>query len=47
MNLTKLKDLKAIDVNSKGKTKYISTTTTGKIFLKLEIKLKLSGCCYI
>jgi CRISPR-associated protein Csa3 len=35
-NLTKLKDLKAIDVDSKGKTKYISTTTTGKIFLKIR-----------
>lgn len=35
-SLNKLKDLKAIDVNSKGKTKYISTTTTGKIFLKIS-----------
>lgn len=35
-NLTKLKDLKAIDVNSKGKTKYVSTTTTGKIFLRIR-----------
>lgn len=35
-NLNKLKDLKAIDVNSKGKTNYISTTTTGKIFLKIR-----------
>ena len=35
-NLTKLKDLKAIDVDSTGKTKYISTTTTGKIFLKIR-----------
>lgn len=34
-NLTKLKDLNAIDVNNKGKTKYISATTTGKIFLKI------------
>jgi CRISPR-associated protein Csa3 len=35
-NLNKLRDLKAIDVISKGKTKYISTTTTGKIFLKIR-----------
>lgn len=35
-NLNKLKDLKAIDVTSKGKTKYISMTTTGKIFLKIK-----------
>lgn len=35
-NLNKLKDLKAIDVDSKGKIKYISTTTTGKIFLKIN-----------
>ncbi len=35
-NLNKLKDLKAVDVDSKGKIKYISTTTTGKIFLKIN-----------
>lgn len=35
-NLNKLKDLRAIDVNHQGKTKYISTTTTGKIFLKIK-----------
>jgi len=35
-NLTKLKDLKAIDVDNKGKTKYISNTTAGKIFLKIR-----------
>lgn len=35
-NLNKLKDLKAIDVDSKGKTNYISATTTGKIFLKIR-----------
>lgn len=35
-SLNKLKDLKAIDVNSKGKTNYISVTTTGKIFLKIS-----------
>lgn len=35
-NLNKLKDLRAIDVDHQGKTKYISTTTTGKIFLKIK-----------
>ena len=35
-NLNKLKELKAIDVKHQGKTKYISTTTTGKIFLKIR-----------
>lgn len=35
-NLNKLKELKAIDVLHQGKTKYISTTTTGKIFLKIK-----------
>jgi CRISPR-associated protein Csa3 len=36
-NLNKLKELRAIDVNHKGKTNNISTTTTGKIFLKIRI----------
>lgn len=35
-NLGKLRDLKAISVVHEGKTKYLSTTTTGKIFLKLK-----------
>ncbi|MFZ2497403.1 CRISPR-associated CARF protein Csa3 [Methanosarcina sp.] len=35
-NLNKLKELKAINVNHQGKTKYISITTTGKIFLKIN-----------
>ncbi|MHB8100912.1 MAG: CRISPR-associated CARF protein Csa3 [Methanosarcina sp.] len=35
-NLNKLKELRAIDVNHQGKIKYISTTTTGKIFLKIR-----------
>jgi CRISPR-associated protein Csa3 len=38
-NLNKLKELRAIDVNHKGKTNNISTTTTGKIFLKIHNKL--------
>jgi CRISPR-associated protein Csa3 len=38
-NLNKLKELRAIDVNHQGKTNNISTTTTGKIFLKISNKL--------
>ena len=38
-NLNKLKELRAIDVNHQGKTNNISTTTTGKIFLKIRNKL--------
>lgn len=38
-NLNKLKELRAIDVNHKGKTNNISTTITGKIFLKIRNKL--------
>jgi CRISPR-associated protein Csa3 len=38
-NLNTLKELRAINVNHQGKTKYISTTTTGKIFLKIRNKL--------
>lgn len=44
-NLTKLKDLKTIDINSKVKTNYISATTIWKTCWKLYLKLKLSGCC--
>ena len=35
-NLNKLKELRAIDANHKGKTNNISTTITGKIFLKIR-----------
>ncbi|RPJ78529.1 MAG: CRISPR locus-related DNA-binding protein [Alphaproteobacteria bacterium] len=35
-NINKLKELKAIDVEHQGKIKYISATTTGKIFLKIR-----------
>ena len=38
-NLNKLKELRTIDVNHKGKTNNISTTITGKIFLKIRNKL--------
>ncbi len=38
-NLSKLKEIGAIAVNQQGKTKYISVTTIGKIFLKIRKKL--------
>ncbi|MGB9929168.1 MAG: CRISPR-associated CARF protein Csa3 [Methanosarcina sp.] len=35
-NLNKLKELKVINVDNQGKTKCISTTITGKVYLKIK-----------